>query len=191
MPKKAVCAALPCSDCGKPRGRERSRGRCRPCQVEFVRAADRARLNPARNREKARAHYWANRDRVLARMATPEGRAYARERQRAKMATAEGRLYSNVGRGIRTALKAAKAGRKWETVVGYTLADLTAHLERQFDRRMTWANMGEWEVDHIRPRCSFDLSDPAQFLECWALTNLRPLWSVENRAKSGNRLHLL
>jgi len=193
MAKRSKSLGKPCPLCDKPRPAGSKKFCSVACSKESLRRIDRdrRRADPEKNRTKARAHYWANRDRVLARMATPEGRAYARERQRAKLSTPEGRLYSNVGRGIRAALKDAKAGRKWETVVGYTVADLMAHLERQFDRRMTWDNMGEWEVDHIRPRCGFDLSDPAQFRECWSLTNLRPLWAVDNRAKSGSRIHLV
>lgn len=110
---------------------------------------------------------------------------------REKMKDPAFRLYSNTSRSIRQAIGQRKGGRQWEALVGYTLADLVAHLERQFDVRMTWENMGEWEVDHIRPRCSFDLSNEDEFRQCWALTNLRPLWAKANRAKSGNRLHLL
>lgn len=193
MPKRSKSLGKPCPLCGEPRPAGSKKFCSVACSKESIRRIDLARrqANPEANRQKARAHYWANRERVLARMSTEEGRRYARERQRAKMATPEGRLYSNTGRAIRESLKGAKAGRKWETVVGYTVSDLMAHLQKQFDRRMTWANMGEWEVDHIRPRCSFDLSNPDEFRQCWALTNLRPLWAKANRAKSGNRLHLL
>lgn len=77
--------------------------------------------------------------------------------------------------------------------MGYTRAELAVHLERQFVKGMGWHNMGEWEVDHIVPRCAFkfESADDPSFKACWAITNLRPLWSLENRAKSGNRLHLV
>lgn len=97
----------------------------------------------------------------------------------------------NTSRSIRAALAGTKGGRSWEGLLGFTLADLMAHLERQFVRGMTWANMGEWEVDHIRPRRLFDMADPVQFKDCWSLTNLRPLWREQNQAKSGHRMHLL
>lgn len=124
-------------------------------------------------------------------MSTPEGREYSRNRMREKMKDPGFRLHSNMSRAIREALNGHKAGRRWEALVGYTCAELVAHLERQFAKGMNWENMGKWEIDHILPRCGFHLSNPDEFRQCWSLTNLRPLWAKANRAKSGNRLHLL
>lgn len=86
---------------------------------------------------------------------------------------------------IGKALRGTKAGRRWEALVGYSLADLMAHLERLFDQGMGWFNIGEWHVDHRRPRASFiyqSPNDPA-FKECWALSNLQPLWALDNARK--------
>ncbi len=90
---------------------------------------------------------------------------------------------------IWAALRSRKAGRSWESLVGYTLDDLAAHLERQFASGMSWDNIGEWHVDHVRPRSAFSYSSPddAAFKECWALPNLQPLWAIENMSK-GARL---
>jgi hypothetical protein len=49
---------------------------------------------------------------------------------------------------------------------------------------MSFDNYGEWEIDHIRPCSSFDLSDPKQQEECFHYTNLQPLWKHDNRLKS-------
>src|SRR3546814_5744253 len=85
-----------------------------------------------------------------------------------------------------------KNGRSWETLGGYTVADLMAHLERQFLPGMSWDNRGQLHIDHIRPLCSFEFTSPddPQFREAWALTNLRPLWARDNLRKGG-RLDLL
>lgn len=74
----------------------------------------------------------------------------------------------------------------WNELVGYSLQELVAHLEKQFAPGMTWENYGEWHVDHIRPLCSFDIKSKAdpQFKDCWALSNLRPLWAADNLKKS-------
>lgn len=73
--------------------------------------------------------------------------------------------------------------------LGYSRHALIAHLEAQFQPDMSWDNYGRggWEVDHRIPVKAFDQSDPEQFRACWALSNLRPLWAEENRAK-GARL---
>jgi hypothetical protein len=79
----------------------------------------------------------------------------------------------------------------------YTIAQLCAHIEKQFARGMTWENYGSgWHIDHILPIASFkvDATDPAKCLEfqaCWALSNLRPLWTMANISKGSARLHLL
>ena len=41
----------------------------------------------------------------------------------------------------------------------------------------------KWHVDHIRPCALFDHQDERQFLECWSLGNLQPLWASENCRK--------
>jgi hypothetical protein len=88
--------------------------------------------------------------------------------------------------GIYLALKSKKNGRKWESLVGYTLEELMAHLEKQFQPGMTWENYGEWHLDHIHPRAAHfytDSTDP-DFQRCWALDNLQPLWAKDNKLKS-------
>jgi len=50
---------------------------------------------------------------------------------------------------------------------------------------MTWENYGSlWELDHIQPLSSFDLSDPKQLREACNYVNLQPLWKEEHKAKS-------
>lgn len=94
---------------------------------------------------------------------------------------------------VRNGLKGGKAGRSWKALVGYTLDDLAAHLERQFLPKMTWANMGRWHIDHILPRSMFtyETAEDEGFKACWALSNLRPLWGRDNLKKSDTRTHLL
>lgn len=80
------------------------------------------------------------------------------------------------------ALKGKTDGRLFSRL-GFSRADLIAHLEQRFADGMTWRNYGAWHVDHIRPCASFNQADPAQFAECWSLGNLQPLWASENVRK--------
>lgn len=179
--------------------RERNAASCkarRDANLEEVRARDRARYraNPERKKKAAVAHYAAHRTDVLKRMASDEGRARARARYAKLRQDPTYRLYTNVSRHMRVALHTGKGGRRWEALVGYTVAELASHLERQFLPGMTWENMGRrWHIDHIRPRASFVFVGPdcPEFRECYALTNLRPLWAKENISKSAKRLYLI
>jgi len=80
-----------------------------------------------------------------------------------------------------------------EVLLGYSMGELRHHLERQFTDGMGWDNYGQWHVDHIIPVSSFSFGsyDEDEFKSCWALTNLRPLWAIENITKSNKPLFLI
>jgi hypothetical protein len=96
------------------------------------------------------------------------------------------RIERTIRRGIYKAIKSEKAGRHWESLVGYTLDDLMRHLESQFTKGMSWENYGKWHIDHIKPIADFRLTsvDDPELKECWSLWNLQPLWANDNQAKS-------
>jgi hypothetical protein len=75
--------------------------------------------------------------------------------------------------------------------VGYTRAELRAHIERQFVRGMGWHNYGKWHIDHIVPKRLFDPGVKSEMRACWALWNLRPLWKGDNQRKHARVTHLL
>lgn len=71
-------------------------------------------------------------------------------------------------------------------ILKYTPDELILHLESQFKDGMTWENYGEWHVDHIKPISLFNIEKIGdnEFMECWSLNNLQPLWGRENIRKS-------
>jgi hypothetical protein len=91
---------------------------------------------------------------------------------------------------LRVALKASVKGLKHSTTIeallGYTMPQLRAHLERQFRRGMTWDAWGRygWHIDHILPKRCFDLTTIDGMRAYWALPNLRPLEAAQNLRKS-------
>jgi hypothetical protein len=95
------------------------------------------------------------------------------------------KMRNNLRSRIRAALKYQSASKDLGTakLVGCTMLELRAHLERQFKDGMTWDNHGDWHIDHIKPCVSFDLTDPEQQRECFHYTNLQPLWAEDNRRK--------
>lgn len=113
--------------------------------------------------------------------------------------TVEQRLYSKTRRmkdpafKIRCNLRSRisgliKRGSKRSSItkaLGCSLEELKQYLESKFQQGMTWENYGSrgWHVDHIKPLCSFDLTDPVQFQQAIHYTNLQPLWFYENLKK--------
>lgn len=94
-------------------------------------------------------------------------------------------LNDTLRKAMGKAVHEGKAGRSWEAVVGYTLDDLMRHLEPRFRPGMTFRNHGKWHVDHVHPLSAFSFTstDDPQFKECWALSNLQPLWAIDNMRK--------
>jgi hypothetical protein len=86
---------------------------------------------------------------------------------------------------IHHSLVHGKQGHSWEALVGYSVEDLIEHLESLFKPGMTWGNYGQWHIDHIRPVASFHFAtyDDPDFKACWSLSNLQPLWAIENLRK--------
>jgi hypothetical protein len=75
-------------------------------------------------------------------------------------------------------------------VLKYTPNELINHLEKQFTDTMTWDNYGIWHVDHKLPITSFDIKEMGdeEFMKCWSLDNLQPMWGTENILKSNKLL---
>lgn len=96
-------------------------------------------------------------------------------------------LCTRIRSGISDALKerGIRKGEKTFTLLGYSPDDLMFYLESQFTDGMSWDNMGEWHIDHIRPVSSFDFdsTEHPDFKKCWALNNLQPLWARDNMSK--------
>jgi len=102
-----------------------------------------------------------------------------------KMSTPEGKLNRNIANRMRAILNGSKGGHHWESLVGYTVNQLKSHLEKMFKPGMTWANYGQWHVDHKTPISvhNFSIPEDIDFKRCWALSNLQPMWAKENIMK--------
>ena len=101
------------------------------------------------------------------------------------------RLRDNISSAIRMALVANEGSKRGESVMRYlpySMAQLKEHLESQFVEGMSWENREEWHIDHIIPQSKLHYDNMAHpnFLKCWDLSNLQPLWAVDNMRK-GNR----
>lgn len=99
------------------------------------------------------------------------------------------RIRDNLRHRIYSALTHRKSRRDWDEAVrgiaSCSKPELVAHIEAQFLPGMTWDNYGRkgWEIDHIKPCVTFNLTDHTQVLACFHYTNLRPLWRSDNQRR--------
>jgi hypothetical protein len=103
-------------------------------------------------------------------------------------ATPRGKINNSVRAIFNDAIRCNYGKSKYTDILGYTWGDLRAHLESLFTDGMTWALYieGQIHLDHIKPLKLFhyeSVDDPA-FKEAWALSNLQPLWRIDNLRKS-------
>jgi hypothetical protein len=82
-----------------------------------------------------------------------------------------------------------KNGHYFE-ILKYTPEQLINHLEKQFSDEMTWDNYGDWHVDHKHPISLYNIKEIGdnEFMKCWSLDNLQPMWGVDNIKKSNKLL---
>ena len=102
------------------------------------------------------------------------------------------KLISNFRTAIWTVLKESNVDKygHYFDVLQYTPEELINHLEKQFKDDMMWDNYGIWHVDHKLPITSFDIQEMGdeEFMRCWCLDNLQPMWGEENIRKSNKIL---
>jgi 5-methylcytosine-specific restriction endonuclease McrA len=168
----------------------------RQCNPEKAKAVYRKWLSknkPAeslRGKEYRKANAETRREKqFLAYLENPEKRREIVRRSSAKRrSTPRGKIDATMSRGIHEGLtRGLKAGRSWESLVGYDLDGLTSHLEKKFLPGMSWSNYGQygWHIDHIIPKSAFNYTSPdhIDFKRAWALSNLQPLWWRDNLIK--------
>lgn len=102
------------------------------------------------------------------------------------------KLVANFRTAIYTVLKENNMNKygHYFDILQYSPEQLADHLEKQFSDGMSWENYGEWHVDHIKPITAFNFQEigDSEFMKCWSLENLQPMWADENIRKSNKIL---
>jgi len=148
------------------------------------RASD-ARRDKAKTNATASRAYHKNRAKIRARQTA--WRNANPELYRECMRKSNARPESKIRRTFTSRLGQFVVSRtsKFQEFVGASPAQLRAHLESQFKPGWTWDNHGtDWEIYHILPLSSFDLTRDDQIKIACNWQNLRPLAKAVNRAKS-------
>lgn len=97
------------------------------------------------------------------------------------------KLKKNIRTSLWQHLKSKKQYVKQKSsiiLLGCSLEEYKQHLENQFKIGMNWGNHGSiWEIDHITPCDSFDLTQLEEQQKCFHYTNLQPLFKTTEIAK--------
>lgn len=138
----------------------------------------------------SRAYHAANPDTVkaAAKRWREENRDHIAEKAReAYASTPSLRVRQSVSTSVRRALSGDKESKRTFEILGYTLKELMDHLEAKFQPGMSWENYEYrgWHIDHKRPQSSFRFTsiDDPDFKACWSLSNLQPMWWLDNISK--------
>lgn len=75
-----------------------------------------------------------------------------------------------------------KNQKSWD-MLDYSKEQFKAHIESQFEAGMSWGNHGEWHLDHIKSVKKFIKEGVTDPMVINALSNLQPLWAIDNLAK--------
>lgn len=94
---------------------------------------------------------------------------------------------SNSIRGVVSAIRKVDPSKapKYSSKIDFDVKEFKDHIESLFQDGMTWNNYGDWHVDHIRPIISFINDDVFDLSEINNISNLQPLWAVDNLSKGG------
>lgn len=96
------------------------------------------------------------------------------------------RINEQISKSIRRSLKLKRPGAHWEDFMPFNLNQLMKRLKDNFEKGMSFANYGDWQIDHIVPltHFKFDSVYDEGFKKAWSLKNLQPMWAFENQSKS-------
>ena len=161
------------------------RSRCKECKKEANKAwtkANRERQNQLNREYRARKKSGIKRK---LRQTHAERLAYQKNRYHND---ANFKIIRTLRTRLHHALKGNTKSDRTLELLGTTVEHLHEHLESQFLPGMSWDNHGhgegKWQVDHIVPCASFNLSEEEQQRQCCHWTNLQPLWWEDNQEKS-------
>ncbi len=74
-------------------------------------------------------------------------------------------------------------------LIGCSIIFFRNWIEYQFNEFMNWSNYGSyWNIDHVIPCASFDLTIVSEQFECFNWKNCRPLKSEDNISKGSSIL---
>ena len=149
-----------------------------------VKQKDYYKKNAISIKNRVKDYYWENREDILLdNRSNVERKNRRNENFRNRYKTEPNLVIKNRIRVRMWELLRNNKSNNTISILGCSVDECRKYLESNFLPGMTWENYGEWEIDHIIPCASFDLTKPEEQLKCFHYTNLQPLWEFDNRSK--------
>lgn len=151
--------------------------------------------NKARVLKLKKIYYYNNRTKELAQnkayRQSERGKEKRRKRQKIRLNTDfKYRLIRNHRCRIWHAVKGISKEQSSKDLLGCNNQEYKEYLTKQFLPEMTIENYGTvWEVDHMKPCSSFDLTDEEERKKCFHFTNTQPMFISENKKKSNKIIY--
>jgi hypothetical protein len=147
--------------------------------------------NREANNARSRAYHAKHRkrrslERKRKRAASDEVRAWARAYNKAKrLSDPNYRTIKVVTATLRRAIRHPTRPGSAPRHLGCSIEFFKEYIAAKFKKPMSWRNWGRvWQLDHIKPFRSFDLTDQEQLLQACHYTNVQPLFIAEHFAKT-------
>jgi hypothetical protein len=192
-----------CNKCGieKPLAEyyKSNHGKCKKCYNEANKARNKKRYHNDEQYRKQKLEYtkkyinendywesWRDNNRDKIKAANQRHKEYKRQwAQDQRQNNIQFRLKENIRSRIYSSLFAKSDSS--EDILGCSIKEYIVYLESKFDQNMNWGNYGTyWEIDHIQPVSTFDLTKNNEIKICFNYQNTQPLPVDENR-KKGNK----
>lgn len=151
--------------------------------------------NRKKSKQYSRTYYLKSKDKILEsgkrwRKKNPDAFRNILKRHRAKRRLRDPLFVvkEKLRACVRAAFKRIKQDKFSDTqkLLGCNWQEAKNHIESLWQEGMSWENHGNgpgtWNIDHIRPVCSFG-EDEIHLIN--DIKNLQPLWWEENNKKSG------
>lgn len=103
------------------------------------------------------------------------------------------RIKHNIRSITSRVIKLSKEPKESKTfdLLCYSAFDFKTHIEKQFEKGMSWNNHGDWHIDHITPISKMIQAGITDVEKINCLSNLRPIWKELNFKKSDSIEFLL
>jgi hypothetical protein len=106
-----------------------------------------------------------------------------RRRFHRRQTNPEYRIMCNLSSRINIVLKSKSI--RTNKLIGCTPQEFKNWIEYQFNSNMNWDNYGSyWQIDHVTPCNSFDLTIIQEQYDCFIWENCQPLEKIRNITKS-------